>query len=221
MIAGDADKLDLVLGNLLANAVKFTDSGGSVEVRILREEEWLSVGVKDTGIGIPDDHLDRVFDRFAQVDSGPTRRFEGAGIGLALVKEIVTLHAARSWSPAASALAASSRAATLLAAADLRRRQERRQVDLPTGERRRADDATPSAGSLHDGRRGLGERRARRLSVGAAWAPLRVLVVEDNPDMRSYLQRRLVEYFQVSACVKGERRWTGLSPRRPNHRLPT
>ena len=93
------------------------------------------MAVQDTGIGIPADQLERIFDRFAQVDSGPNRRYEGAGIGLALVKELVTaarrLH--RGLQPAGPGQRVSRPAAPLAAADPGATHCDRRQVDLPTG----------------------------------------------------------------------------------------
>jgi signal transduction histidine kinase/DNA-binding response OmpR family regulator len=96
----DQDKLDKIVSNLLSNALKFTPLGGEVEVRVwirMAPEstiapQWLILEVDDTGIGIPDDQLDKIFDRFYQVDSSHTKAFEGTGIGLALTKELVGLH---------------------------------------------------------------------------------------------------------------------------------
>jgi signal transduction histidine kinase len=89
---GDQEKLDLVFTNLLANAVKFTPEGGQITLGIETDTDWVSISVRDSGIGIPQDQLERIFDRFAQVDSGTNRRYEGAGIGLSLVKEVVEMH---------------------------------------------------------------------------------------------------------------------------------
>lgn len=80
-----------ILFNLLSNAVKFTSSGGKISVSIAVEGERLRVKVQDTGIGIPGPDIGRLFQKFRQVDSSSTRRFEGAGLGLALVKEFSQL----------------------------------------------------------------------------------------------------------------------------------
>ena len=84
-----------VLDNLLGNAVKFTPAGGTITVRLYREEEFVALEVSDTGVGIPDDKLTRIFDRFYQVDGSASRRFGGMGLGLALVREIVEAYKGR------------------------------------------------------------------------------------------------------------------------------
>jgi len=91
-VFGDPTHLRRVLDNLLGNAFKFTPAGGHVSVKLEQEDEKLVLKVADTGIGIPDDQLERIFERFHQVSSGVTRQYKGTGLGLALVKEIVEAH---------------------------------------------------------------------------------------------------------------------------------
>ena len=87
----DADKLQQIISNLISNAFKFTPEGGHIYFYISREKTSLVIRVKDTGHGISQDALEKVFDRFYQVDTSTTRQYEGSGIGLALSKELVTL----------------------------------------------------------------------------------------------------------------------------------
>ena len=84
----DRDKFDKILLNLVINAIKFTPSGGSIEVKVTVQEGHLSLAVIDTGVGIPPEVLPRIFERFWQVDTSSTRKFQGAGIGLALVRSL-------------------------------------------------------------------------------------------------------------------------------------
>ncbi|MBN1954508.1 MAG: GAF domain-containing protein [Anaerolineae bacterium] len=91
-VIGEGDYLYRVLDNLLGNALKFTPPGGTITVRAQREEQWLVLTVSDTGIGIPAEDQERCFERFYQVDGSTRRRYGGAGLGLALVKEIVNAH---------------------------------------------------------------------------------------------------------------------------------
>jgi signal transduction histidine kinase/CheY-like chemotaxis protein/ligand-binding sensor domain-containing protein len=87
----DADKLKTILFNLLSNAMKFTPTGGKVVVAITADEKQIRISVSDTGIGIAGDKLPFIFNRFFQVDDSRIRLYEGTGIGLALVKELVQL----------------------------------------------------------------------------------------------------------------------------------
>lgn len=86
----DATRVVQIVNNLLSNAIKFTDHG-QIEVRVAREASQLVIAVTDSGCGIPADMLPHVFERFRQVDNFLTRRHQGTGLGLALVKELVEL----------------------------------------------------------------------------------------------------------------------------------
>lgn len=87
----DKDKYEKVLLNFLSNAVKFTPEGQQIIVSLMIEDQYVCLSVQDFGVGIPEDKIDAIFDRFAQVDSSLSRRAEGTGIGLALVKKFVEL----------------------------------------------------------------------------------------------------------------------------------
>lgn len=85
----DDEKYERILLNLLSNAIKFTPKGKSIIVKLRNARGNISIEVKDTGIGIPMDKIDTIFERFGQVDSSLSRQAEGAGIGLPLVKKFV------------------------------------------------------------------------------------------------------------------------------------
>jgi signal transduction histidine kinase len=85
---GDAEKVRQILLNLLSNAVKFTPSGGSVRVEAEAAEGRVEVRVRDTGIGIPPERLEEVFQPFVQLDGGLTRSAEGTGLGLAISRDL-------------------------------------------------------------------------------------------------------------------------------------
>jgi PAS domain S-box-containing protein len=93
VVRGDRLKLGQVFINLLTNALKFNREGGSIAVSARRGAGgFVDVDVKDTGIGIAPDDLGRIFERFYQTDSGLGRRYEGTGIGLSIVRDILRLH---------------------------------------------------------------------------------------------------------------------------------
>jgi len=93
----DRNYLEQVFDNLLGNAIKFSPHGGKITVRVREEGEYLRVAVCDTGIGIHSDQLEKVFERFYQVNGSSTRRFGGTGLGLALVKKTIEAHGGRVW----------------------------------------------------------------------------------------------------------------------------
>lgn len=89
--AFDADKVEKIVTNLLSNAFKFTPANGQVELVITYQAKLVSMVLKDSGIGISPDKLPQIFDRFYQADGSAKRSYQGTGIGLALVKELVEL----------------------------------------------------------------------------------------------------------------------------------
>jgi len=91
----DLDLFEKVLYNLLSNAMKFTPAGGEIEVSVGQDEESVRLQVRDTGIGIEGDRLPQLFDRFYQAEGSVDRTYEGSGLGLALVKELVQVHGGR------------------------------------------------------------------------------------------------------------------------------
>ena len=91
-IAGDADRLQQIVWNLLANAIKFTRPDGRVDVTVRRGQGYVRIAVRDTGVGILPSFLPYVFDRFRQADSSATRTHGGLGLGLAIVRHLVELH---------------------------------------------------------------------------------------------------------------------------------
>jgi hypothetical protein len=96
VIHADSKRLQQVLYNLIGNAIKFTDSG-SIMVGVRLVEDVAVFVVEDTGCGIPAEHIERIFERFHQVDNSSTRSYGGFGLGLAIANEIVTAHGGRMW----------------------------------------------------------------------------------------------------------------------------
>ena len=91
----DRDKVLHVLGNLVGNAIEFTESGGLLRIagrRLQRSPAWIELRVEDTGIGIDPKHHELIFREFAQVDSSRARRHHGTGLGLAIARNFVELH---------------------------------------------------------------------------------------------------------------------------------
>lgn len=91
-LAGDPHRLGQVLDNLLSNAIKFTSDGGEVELHLSREGQTAVIEVRDSGIGIPADEQERLFDRLYRAESATRRHIPGVGLGLTIVKAIVEAH---------------------------------------------------------------------------------------------------------------------------------
>jgi two-component system, OmpR family, phosphate regulon sensor histidine kinase PhoR len=91
-VFGDKDRLRQVLNNLISNAIHYNKPDGQVIVTSEKADQGIQLSVKDTGVGIPSDHIPRIFERFYRVDSDRSRSLGGTGLGLAIVKHIIEAH---------------------------------------------------------------------------------------------------------------------------------
>ncbi|RMD99771.1 MAG: response regulator, partial [Calditrichaeota bacterium] len=190
----EPEKLEKIFVNLVSNAIKFTPEGGEVSVgvrlpRIDGRAEWAEIEVRDSGIGIPEEHLPYIFDRFYQVESGNTRDYEGTGIGLALVKELVALHSGEIQVTSKVGMGTVFR------------------VRLPLGGQHSAE--APSAGAEEAAAEpAVASASKTTLPTGggrdASRQPI-VLIVEDNPDMRQYICENLKETCTTAEARDGAR----------------
>ena len=176
-VTGDAGRLQQIIWNLLANAIKFTAEGGRVDVFIQRSTDQMEVKIVDTGQGISRDFLPHVFERFRQADDAGAQRHTGLGLGLAIVRQLVELHGG-----------------TVHAASQGVGRGATFTVHLPiaTGEVR------PGGAAV------LGERRTAASTASPMprlprLEGLRILVVDDNADGRTLTSMVLT---QAGASVK-------------------
>ncbi len=96
IVKGDRERLMQVFSNIVDNAIKFTISG-EIRIRAENEDEHVHIKISDTGIGIPEDKLERIFDRLYQIDASKTRRYGGAGLGMWISKNIVEAHGGKIW----------------------------------------------------------------------------------------------------------------------------
>ncbi|NOZ86026.1 MAG: response regulator [Deltaproteobacteria bacterium] len=217
VIEADETKLEKVFVNLLSNALKFTEPGGSIKVRVQEKAEHgaVLVGVEDTGIGIPDNEIDLVFNRFHQVDDSSTKRHYGSGLGLALVKELIELHCGNI--TVESELGKGSRFDVELPlradqvpqeSIEKRVRQEpvvmaRREADSELKEWSDEILARPEYRFLD-----LKEATERRLvprQDGIQPKAARLLVVDDNPQILKYLNNILRDQYDVWSAQDGEK----------------
>lgn len=96
-IIGDKEKLTQVITNILSNAIKFTPDKGKITITDGEDEDEIKISINDTGIGIPEDKLERIFDRFYQVDGSSSRKYGGSGLGLSICKTIIEKHNGLIW----------------------------------------------------------------------------------------------------------------------------
>ncbi|MBN8459996.1 MAG: response regulator [Verrucomicrobia bacterium] len=211
LIELDRDKFDKILLNLVMNAIKFTPSGGSIEVVLRAENGRMELAVEDSGVGIPPEVLPRIFERFWQVDTSSTRKFQGAGIGLALVRSLAEamggsvgvaseLGKGTKFTVAIPAAAVSSEAPLTIEddhplqdggkIADLHRRAA---MSIPGKVALHAPTAEPSA--TH-------EAPVIGRQVGGG-RPL-VLVADDEPDIRRFLRMQMRDVDVIEASDGAE-----------------
>src|SRR5699024_10364429 len=91
-IEGDSDRINQILLNLIANSINYTGEGGKIDISIELTEYNVYISISDTGIGIPQESVPRVFERFYRVDKARSRNSGGTGLGLAIVKHLVDSH---------------------------------------------------------------------------------------------------------------------------------
>ncbi|MFD2442989.1 ATP-binding protein [Bacillus sp. CGMCC 1.16607] len=92
LILGDRYKIEQVFMNLINNAIKYSPDGGDIEIKLYEKEDKLFVDIKDQGLGIPDEYVDKLFSKFYRIDNSDRRRIGGTGLGLAIVQEIMKAH---------------------------------------------------------------------------------------------------------------------------------
>ncbi len=214
----DGDMWEKIVLNLLSNAFKFTFAG-RIEVRLRDRGGAAELSVADTGVGIPPGELPHVFERFHRVEGQAGRTHEGSGIGLALVRELVTLHGgdvsvvsevARGTTftvvvPYGRAQAATHGANPLSTATRATAFVEEASRWLPRGD----DDTALPTDILRDAAFGT--------PVAAAPGPrAHVLVADDNADMREYVRRLLADRFDVETVTNGIEALRAIRRQRPD-----
>lgn len=187
----DVEKLDKIVHNLLANAFKFTGPGGEVILNVRTDNTHCLIVVRDTGIGIPAEQLDKVFDRFYQVDNSQTRAYEGSGLGMALARELVELHKGK-----ISVRSTEGKGTTFTVSLPLGKdhlsKEEISDTPYPP-ERERLSDIVVS-----------GENGEEQPATTPAEDQPMVLIVEDNADMRSYIRKILTHQYRILEAENGK-----------------
>ena len=97
LVAVDQERMRQVLHNIIGNAIKFSPEGGSIRLAIERKESGVEIRIHDTGIGIKEEDLDRIFHKFQQITSAKDQKINGTGLGLAIVKQIILAHGGEVW----------------------------------------------------------------------------------------------------------------------------
>ncbi len=221
--AFDQEKLETVASNLLSNAMKFTPDGGRITVRGGVEGSTAWFEVEDTGCGIPEKDVDKVFERFHQVDGGKNGKVQGTGLGLALSKEFVELHGGNMSVRSTYGEGTTFRVEVPMPEAAMLEQAGVAPAVQPPAEPDAAassDDAAPT----DSGEAAAAAKVTRHRASGATEfadlarpslederpttqqapddAPL-LLVVEDNPDMRAFVSSSLAKRYRVETAANG------------------
>src|SRR5579872_2549343 len=195
----DRDMWEKIVLNLLSNAFKFTHEG-HIAVRVRDEPSAVTLEVADTGIGIPASELPRIFERFHRVEGVTGRAYEGTGIGLALVRELVELHGGRVSVTSAVGVGTTFHVQLQKGFAHLPAEAVAQHAEAPHASRE-------AAAHVADAERWLrltATATVRRLSDSdrPAMRP-RVLIVDDNADLRDYMGSLLAPVYEVSTAQDG------------------
>jgi DNA-binding response OmpR family regulator len=186
----DPDKLEKILFNLISNALKFTTSGESVFVRATVITDKLVVNVTDTGPGIAPEYLEHIFNRFYQVDDSVTRSRDGAGIGLALSKELAEIHRG---SLLVTSTAGEGSTFTL---------------SVPVTEAHYKNEINIASVSLYPRTfEGVDDKVNPTVEHGSSANKPVILIAEDNEDMRQFISQVLQSQFTIDIATDGLDAW--------------
>jgi signal transduction histidine kinase/DNA-binding response OmpR family regulator len=211
----DRDMWEKIVLNLLSNAFKFTFKGG-ITVRLVETDGQANLQVQDTGVGVPDYELPRLFERFHRIEGQRSRTHEGSGIGLALVQELVRLHGGTICAHSEPARGTGFEIRLPFGSAHLpqdRIRAERRLAPTTVDPQAYVQDAL---GSFPDE---MPPPSAEKMEKFPGDFPVldgggSVLVADDNSDMRAYVGRLLGRYFEVRTVAAGDAALAVLRERR-------
>ena len=194
MMDYDPEKMLSIVSNLLSNAIKFTSRNGDVyiifEKITANGSPHFQFTVKDTGVGIAEDKLQNIFNRFYQVDAETTRKAEGMGIGLALTKELVQIQGGNI--SAKSELGQGSEFTVLLPITNKSTSQHLMSTYDSESSERRSDLETTTAIPVK-----------QNSSLATENQPI-VLIVEDNKDVQNYLKSCLQDHFLIEVANDGK-----------------
>ena len=185
----DFDKIEKIIVNLLYNAFKFTHDGGTITLELSLQGTTMQIDVSDSGVGIPGDKLEKIFDRFYQLDDSNVRQYEGTGIGLALVKELVEL--LKGSISVKSRKGEGSCFSVILPYLKTESAPIFFEPKLHHKPHLIADEPWSPNDALSDA----------PLSPGKS---VHILVIEDNPDLRNFLASSFTADFQVLTAADGE-----------------
>ncbi|MDP3441861.1 MAG: response regulator, partial [Ignavibacteria bacterium] len=193
IVSYDLDKMEKVFYNLVSNAFKFTEDGEKIAVSVtINDDKYVEISIIDSGIGIAENHISHIFDRFYQIDSPRAREHEGTGIGLALAKEIVELHQGK--------LLVSSgegKGTNFIVQLPMIRVDQKSETVVQLNKKVVQNEVVYIDNELID----------KLIDIDVASSSLNyeiVLIVEDNADVRAYISEQLIGDYQILVAANGE-----------------
>jgi signal transduction histidine kinase len=209
-VVADRDKLEKIVLNLVFNALKFTPAGGRVELRADKKDDAFVITVSDTGMGISAKNLPYVFDRFWQADGTSKRKYQGVGIGLALVKELAEVQGGK------VEVQSTEGKGTVFTVQLPFKKAEPVAKPAPVADGEATEEADQRTVSSEEWLANL----YRRAELFPAMTPLqatlkpdetarngnlpKALVADDEPDMLRFLKSQLVQHYEVLEAVDGQ-----------------
>lgn len=199
----DLEKFDKVLYNLLSNAMKFTDAGGNITIKVEPAGDHVRLQISDTGIGIKKEQVPHLFERFRQAEGSVNRSYEGSGLGLALVKELVELHGGQI---SVESVYAEGTTFTVWLQTGTSHLPVEQVLEVPT--EMQVSRAAVELADLEiefpvEEEEGTEEPQIKVAGVPSS-TPSRVLIVDDNSDLRAYVSRILrQEGYQIRIARNG------------------
>jgi signal transduction histidine kinase/ligand-binding sensor domain-containing protein/AraC-like DNA-binding protein len=204
----DKDKIEKIVTNLLSNAFKFTPEGGSINVNVKTSHQitspltmegtqggFVEIQVNDTGIGIAENRIEKIFDRFYQVDGSHTREQEGTGLGLALTKELVELHKGK-----IRVESSEGKGSTFTVALPLGKDHLKSEEIIES--KVETEEVVPYEVKLSP--ENEEQKVGAKIEAVTEEEKLLLLIVEDNADVRNYVKGNLEEEFRTLEAVDGE-----------------
>ena len=185
------------MGNVLSNAFKFTPQGGKVEVEVSRKEKFAEIAIIDTGIGISQQRIDKIFDRFYQVDGSNTREKGGTGIGLSLTKELVELHKGR-----IEVISEEGRGSTFKIFFPLGK--EHLKPEEICEEEIITNNEQEKIISNFDELLEIENRKEINSNIADKFGKTSLLIIDDNRDVRNYIKSILENEYNISEACNGE-----------------
>jgi len=217
----DVEKVETISANLISNALKFTPDKGKINICVGKDQDSIWFEVQDTGMGIPEEKIEQIFERFLQVEDKHSRRNEGTGLGLAMVRELTLLHGGKinvqSKIGEGSTFRVELPMKPVPSTVDRREKAGRRKIDKVAEKRldalidneyqerskinKRTLFADVSGGTMGDGIDGEGEAEKQLAPPDAP----KILVAEDNPDLRAFIVGNLLETYFVEQAENGRK----------------